>query len=174
MKYSRFRETPAGDRVRSTPRGGRGSLCVPEQHRVPSGILGHQLQPARKTPKLHLCQHVICHNPARLPSPAEWVNVQRIRLKDSFTHVWWMSRSKNPKADNRNVLNPYGKDMKKLLRTKHYNSGTRPSGHVISEKGFLTDHGGSISANVIELDSSNPPDALLKYTGTSWDQNYRE
>jgi DNA modification methylase len=128
----------------------------------------------KKAAKLHLCQHVICHNPARLPSPAEWVNVRRIRLKDSFTHVWWMSRSKNPKADNRNVLNPYGKDMKKLLRTKHYNSGARPSGHVISEKGFLTDHGGSISANVVELDSSNSPDALLKYTGTSWDQNYRE
>lgn len=128
----------------------------------------------KKAAKLHLCQHIICHNPARLPSPAEWVNVRRIRLKDSFTHVWWMSRSKNPKADNRNVLNPYGKDMKKLLRTQQYNSGARPSGHVISERGFLTDHGGSISANVIELDSSNSPDALLKYTGTSWDQNYRE
>ncbi len=92
----------------------------------------------KKAAKLHLCQHVICHTPARLPSPAEWVNVRRIRLKDSFTHVWWMSRSKNPKADNRNVL------------------------------------GGSISANVIELDPSHSPDALLKYTGTSWDQNYRE
>jgi site-specific DNA-methyltransferase (cytosine-N4-specific) len=38
--------------------------------------------------KLHLCQQVICHNPARLPSPAQWVNVKRERLKDSFTHVW--------------------------------------------------------------------------------------
>jgi DNA modification methylase len=128
----------------------------------------------KKAAKLHLCQHVICHNPARLPSPVEWVNVRRIRLKDSFTHVWWMSRSRDPKADNRNVLNPYGKDMRKLLKTKHYNSGARPSGHVISKKGFLTDHGGSISANVIELDSKHSPDALLKYTGTSWDQNYRE
>jgi DNA modification methylase len=128
----------------------------------------------KKAAKLHLCQHIICHNPARLPSPAAWVSVRRIRLKDSFTHVWWMSRSKTPKADNRNVLNPYSKDMKRLLRTKQYNSGARPSGHVISEKGFLTDHGGSISANVIELDDSRYPDALLKYTGTAWDQNYRE
>jgi DNA modification methylase len=128
----------------------------------------------KKAAKLHLCQHVICHNPARLPSPAAWVSVRRIRLKDSFTHVWWMSRSKNPKADNRNVLNPYGKDMRKLLERKSYNSGARPSGHVISEKGFLTDHGGSISANVIELDDVRYPDALLKYTGTAWDQNYRE
>ncbi|MHC2621511.1 DNA modification methylase [Bradyrhizobium huanghuaihaiense] len=128
----------------------------------------------KKAAKLNLCQHVICHNPARLPSPAEWVNVRRIRLKDSFTHVWWMSRSKMPKADNRNVLNPYSKDMKSLLKRKKYNSGARPSGHVISEAGFLTDHGGSISANVLELETTQCPEALLKYTGTSWDKNYRD
>jgi DNA modification methylase len=128
----------------------------------------------KKAAKLHLCQHVICHNPARLPSPAAWVNVRRIRLKDSFTHVWWMSRSKTPKADNRNVLNSYGKDMRRLLQTQQYNSGARPSGHVISETGFLKDHGGSISANVIEPDSSTSPESLLKYTGTSWDRNYRD
>jgi DNA modification methylase len=127
----------------------------------------------KKSGNLHLCQHIICHNPARLPSPAQWVNIKRIRLKDSFTHVWWMSRSKEPKADNRNVLNDYGKDMKKLLETQQYNSGTRPSGHVISKTGFLKNHGGSISANVIEMDSKQTADALLKYTGTSWDANYR-
>jgi site-specific DNA-methyltransferase (cytosine-N4-specific) len=128
----------------------------------------------KKAAKLNLCQHVICHNPARLPSPAEWVNIRRIRLKESFTHVWWMSRSKLPKADNRNVLNPYSKDMQSLLKTKKCNSGARPSGHVISEAGFLTDHGGSISANVLELETTQCPEALLKYTGTSWDRNYRD
>jgi DNA modification methylase len=123
---------------------------------------------------LHLCQHIVCHNPARLPSPAAWVNVKRIRLKDSFTHVWWMSRSKTPKADNRRVLNSYGKDMQTLLKSQKYNAGVRPSGHVISEKGFLKDHGGSISANVIEMNCDNFPEALLKFTGTSWDVKYRE
>src|SRR5438874_496611 len=39
----------------------------------------------------HLCQQFICDNPARLPSPVEWVNIQRIRAKDSFTHLWWMA-----------------------------------------------------------------------------------
>ena len=128
----------------------------------------------KRAAKLHLCQHIICHNPARLPSPAAWVNVKRIRLKDSFTHVWWMSRSTEPKADNRRVLNPYGKDMKKLLKSQKYNAGVRPSGHVISETGFLKDHGGSISANVIELDDAHCPEAILKFTGTSWDSGYRE
>src|ERR1700743_3224832 len=34
--------------------------------------------------KLKLCQQFICNNPARLPSPAQWVNVDRIRVKDSY------------------------------------------------------------------------------------------
>lgn len=126
--------------------------------------------------KLHLCQHVICHNPARLPSPAAWVSIRRIRLKDSYTHVWWMSRSQSPKADNRKVLVPYGKDMQRLLKTQKYNSGRRPSGHVISEKGFLTDHGGAISPNVLDLspEDGKLPSSVLKFTGTAWDANYRK
>jgi hypothetical protein len=86
----------------------------------------------KRAGKLHLCQHVICHNPARLPSPAQWVNVNRERLKDSFTHVWWMSRAVHPKADNRRVLLPYSHHMKALLKSQKYNSGIRPSGHLIS------------------------------------------
>jgi DNA modification methylase len=128
----------------------------------------------KRAAKLHLCQHVICHNPARLPSPAAWVNVKRVRLKDAFTHVWWMSRTKEPKADNRNVLIPYSKDMRQLLKSQKYNAGRRPSGHRISETGFLKDHGGSISANVVELCDDHQPTALLKFSGTSWDSGYRE
>lgn len=128
----------------------------------------------KQAAKLHLCQHVICHNPSRLPSPAAWVNIKRIRLKDSYTHVWWMSKSKYPKADNRKVLNPYSKDMKHLLKSQKYNAGIRPSGHVISKTGFLTDHGGSIGPNVVDLTGEHYPEALLKFTGTKWDANYRE
>ncbi len=127
----------------------------------------------KRAANLHLCQHVICHNPARLPSPAAWVNLKRARLKDSFTHVWWMSRAEFPKADNRRVLHPYSKDMKKLLKSQTYNAGVRPSGHVISATGFLTDHGGAIGANVIDLGGDHYPEALLRFTGTQWDANYR-
>jgi site-specific DNA-methyltransferase (cytosine-N4-specific) len=129
----------------------------------------------KRAAKLNLCQQVICHNPARLPSPAQWVTVKRIRLKDSYTHVWWMSPSENPKADNKRVLTPYSDEMKKLFKRKRYNAGRRPSGHVVSEKGFLTDHGGAIPANVIDIDpeGANLPSALQKFAGTSWDVNYR-
>lgn len=129
----------------------------------------------KKAANLHLCQHVICHNPARLPSPAQWVTIERTRLKDTYTHVWWMSRSPWAKADNRKVLTPYSANMKKLLARKSYNAGARPSGHVISPTGFLQDHGGAISANVIDLDAQAQklPPSLLQFSGTAWESNYR-
>lgn len=129
----------------------------------------------KKAAGLHLCQQIICHNPARLPSPAAWVTVNRWRLKDSYTHVWWMSKSPRPKADNRRVLTPYSKDMQRLLSRKTYNSGKRPSGHDISPTGFLTDHGGAISANVIDLvDPALIPESLLRFSNTGWDGSYRQ
>lgn len=105
-----------------------------------------------KKADLRLCQEFVCYNPARLPSPAQWVTINRIRTIDSFTHVWWMAKSDYPKADNRRVLRPYSKSMKQLLKSQKFNAGKRPSQHVISEKGFLTDNQGSISHNVLELE----------------------
>ncbi len=100
---------------------------------------------------LRLCQQFICHNPARLPSPAEWVTIERNRVTDSFTYVWWMSNTDYPKADNRKVLRPYSKSQLRLMKNKKYNDGERPSGHKISEDSFFKDNGGSITPNVIEL-----------------------
>ncbi|SBW06653.1 DNA methylase [uncultured Dysgonomonas sp.] len=101
---------------------------------------------------LRLIQEFICYNPSRLPSPAQWVTVNRIRTVDSYTHVWWMAKSDYPKSDNSKVLRPYSKNMINLLKRQSFNSGKRPSSHKISEKGFLKDHGGSIAHNLLELD----------------------
>jgi len=49
--------------------------------------------------ELYLCQEFVWQNPAKLPSPAQWVNVDRVRVEDSFTKIWWMSSSATPKAD---------------------------------------------------------------------------
>ncbi len=51
-----------------------------------------------------LAQEFYHYNPSRLPAPAEWVNIRRIRVKDSVNVVWWLSKTENPKADNRRVL----------------------------------------------------------------------
>lgn len=105
----------------------------------------------RKSAGLELCQQFICHNPARLPGPAQWVNIERIRVKDSFTHVWWMARTATPKANNRNVLIDYSRDMKTLIEKKKYNEGTRPSGHVMRNLTFAKDNGGAIPSNVLSF-----------------------
>lgn len=112
---------------------------------------------------LHLCQQFVCYNPARLPSPAQWVNVERIRVKDSYTHVWWMSPTQRPKADNRQVLKPYSRAMLKLLVSKKYNAGRRPSEHRIGTTSFLRDNNGAIPSNVITLTNTTNNDPYLNY-----------
>lgn len=113
--------------------------------------------------KFYLCQQFICHNPARLPSPAQWVNVERIRVKDSFTHVWWMSPVERPKADNRRVLKEYSKAMIRLLATGKYNAGKRPSEHHIGERSFLTNNNGSIPPNVLTLTNTAATDLYQRF-----------
>jgi site-specific DNA-methyltransferase (cytosine-N4-specific) len=102
--------------------------------------------------QLRLIQEFVCYNPSRLPSPAQWVTVNRIRTVDSYTHVWWLAKTDRPKADNGRVLRPYSKAMRDLLRRQKYNAGKRPSQHAISETGFLKNHGGSIAHNFLELE----------------------
>lgn len=111
------------------------------------------LKESEKKDHLRLIQEFICYNPARLPSPSQWVTIKRIRMTDSFTHVWWIAKSDYPKADNKKVLRPYSKNMLKLLKTQKYNSGLRPSEHKIGQTSFLKDHNGSIMPNFIEIES---------------------
>ncbi len=113
--------------------------------------------------KFHLAQQFICHNPARLPSPAQWVNVERIRLKDSYTHLWWMAPSERPYADNRNVLTPYSKSMLELLEKKKYNAGKRPSEFRIGATSFFTNNNGAIPSNVLKFSNTGSSDEYQKY-----------
>lgn len=113
--------------------------------------------------KFHLCQQFVCHNPARLPSPAQWVNVERIRVKDAYTQVWWMSPIERPKADNRRVLKEYSQAMLKLLASKRYNAGKRPSEHNIGARSFLTNNKGAIPPNVLILANTMANDEYQQY-----------
>lgn len=117
----------------------------------------------KKEGEFHLCQEFIWHNPSRLPSPIQWVNVERIRVKDSFSRFWWLSSSERPKADNRNVLKEYSESMKKLLVTQTYNSGRRPSEHNIGKKSFLKDNKGAIPANVLIHPNTSSKDKYLDH-----------
>lgn len=101
----------------------------------------------------HLAQEVYWYNPAKMPTPAEWVNVQRIRVKDSVEPCWWLSKTERPKASNKNVLVPYSDDMIRLIE-RGFRATKRPSGHVVKAT-WQKDSGGAIPGNVLTLGNND-------------------
>ncbi len=111
----------------------------------------------------NLAEEFFWHNPAKLPSPIEWVNKRKIRVKDSVNTVWWFSKSDFPKADVKKVLVPYSARMKKLLKDPDafYQPKKRPSGHDIS-KGFGNGNGGAIPPNLLQFPNTNSNSQYLR------------
>ncbi len=107
-----------------------------------------------------LAQEFFWHNPAKMPAPAEWVNVQRIRVKDAVEYIFWLSPSERPKANNNNVLLPYSKDMERLIK-RGLKQTKRPSGHMIRE-GFASDKGGAIPPNIIKVGNNESNSNYIK------------
>lgn len=116
----------------------------------------------------HLAQECFWYNPAKMPMPAEWVTVRRVRVKDSVEYVWWLSKTPHPKADNRKVLRAYSKDMLRLNKRK-LRETVRPGGYVIKESFADLDTGGSIPPNVI--DDETPLD-MLKFGNNAANDRY--
>lgn len=110
-----------------------------------------------------LAEEFFWYNPAKLPSPIEWVNKKKIRAKDSVNTVWWLSKSDYPKADVRRVLVPYSDRMKKLHRNPetYYSPKVRPSGHDIS-KSFAIDNGGAIPSNLLQIPNTESVSQYLR------------
>lgn len=109
----------------------------------------------------HLAQEFYWWNPSRLPTPAEWVTVRRIRVKDAIDCVWWLAPTPWPKASNRRVLQPYSDAMLSLLRNG-YKPMLRPSGHDISDK-FGINNGASIPPNLIAIANTESNSYYLRY-----------
>lgn len=94
-------------------------------------------------------------NPSKLPSPIEWVNKRKLRVKDSVNTIWWFGKTDWPKADCTNVLVEYSDRMKKLIENpeKFYQPTKRPSGHNIGSS-FGKDNGGAIPPNLLQIPNS--------------------
>lgn len=107
-----------------------------------------------------LAQEFFHYNPARLPAPAEWVNVRRIRVKDSVNLVFWLSKTEFPKADNKKVLKPYSKSMELLLKNG-YKAKLRPSGHDISDN-FSKNNEGAIPPNLLTIANTESNSSYLR------------
>ncbi len=112
----------------------------------------------------NLAEEFFWHNPSKLPSPIEWVNKKKIRVKDSVNTVWWFSKTAFPKANVKNVLVPYSDRMKKLLKDPEsfYDAKKRPSGHDIS-KSFGIDNGGAIPSNLLTFPNSESNSKYLDH-----------
>jgi site-specific DNA-methyltransferase (cytosine-N4-specific) len=111
----------------------------------------------------NLAEEFFWFNPAKLPSPIEWVNKRKIRVKDAVNTIWWLSKSDSPKADVTQVLAPYSDRMKRLLQNgdKHYLPKKRPSGHDISER-FMEDKGGAIPPNLLQISNTESNSLYLR------------
>lgn len=120
-------------------------------------LLFNLCNPEQKNSRFYFAQDFYWFNTAKLPAPAAWVTIRRIRAKDAVDPIWWLSKNPYPKADNRRVTVPYSKAMLNLLE-RGYNAGPRPSGHRISHK-FQTNNGGAIPPNLLAIpntESVNP------------------
>jgi site-specific DNA-methyltransferase (cytosine-N4-specific) len=111
----------------------------------------------------NLAEEFFWFNPAKLPSPIEWVNKRKIRVKDAVNTIWWLSKTDFPKADVSRVLVPYSKRMKLLLQNsdKYYSPKKRPSGHDISAR-FAEDRGGAIPPNLLQIPNTESNSQYLR------------
>lgn len=111
-----------------------------------------------------LAEEFFWFNPAKLPSPIEWVNKRKIRAKDSVNTVWWFSKGDWPKADVTRVLAPYSARMKKLLEDpeKYYRPKDRPSGHDIGSGFGKGGNGGALPSNLLQIPNTESNSHYLR------------
>jgi site-specific DNA-methyltransferase (cytosine-N4-specific) len=114
----------------------------------------------------NLAQDFYWYNPAKLPTPAQWVTIERIRVKDAVNHVWWLSKSDaREKPDNRRVLKEYSDAQKRLIEKGH-DSQSRPSEHELSDTFDEPAEDGAIRPNfrntIDDLSTMESPAELLE------------
>jgi site-specific DNA-methyltransferase (cytosine-N4-specific) len=112
----------------------------------------------------YLAEDFYWYNPSKLPSPIEWVNKRKIRVKDAVNTVWWFSKTPFPKSDITKVLTPYSDRMKKLLDNPadFFQPKIRPSGHDIGSS-FSKDNGGAIPPNLLQIPNTESNSTYLAY-----------
>ena len=119
---------------------------------------------------IHLCDNIgfklaqdfVWVNPSAMPSPAPWVTIRRIRVKNSVEYVWWLSKTEWPKASNKRVLVPYSEGMKHLQKVGYTGKKASPAGYNASTW-FNIEHSGSIPGNVIYSGNTVSNDKYLRY-----------
>lgn len=113
-----------------------------------------------------LAQPFYFHNTSALPSPIEYVSKKKIRCKNSVNTVWWLSKTAYPKADVRNILNPYSKSMKKIIKKPsilYSKKAVKENRTKVSmKKTWSKNNGGSIPSNALLFSNAESNSAYLR------------
>jgi DNA modification methylase len=113
----------------------------------------------------YLAQECFWYNPAKMPMPAEWVTVRKIRVKESVEYVWWLSKTPWPKASNQRVLKEtFSPDMHRLEK-RGLRETIRPGGYKINASWSKIKNKGAIPSNFLQVDlfeeARDPADNVL-------------
>ena len=127
------------------------TMDVWKQGRPQVSLYQERLILALEEAGIGLAQRFQWHNPSKLPSPAEWVTVRRVRVKPGLEQVLWLSPHEHPYADNRQVLRPYSRAMLERIATGGERKTLRPSGFDMAAGAFGIDNGGSIPDNLLSV-----------------------
>lgn len=98
---------------------------------------------------LRLAERHFWLNPSKLPAPAQWVTIERVRVKPAIEQIYVLSRDGRHYSDNRSILQDYSDAMRKRLADGGETGANRPSGHALKEGAFGKDNGGAIANNLI-------------------------
>ena len=103
-----------------------------------------------------LAEEFYWHNPAKLPSPIEWVNKRKDQSQGLGQHgvVAFQIRVSEGEREQR-APPPYSERMKKLIEDPDgfYKPKERPLGDDISSR-FGKDNGGAISSNLLQFSNT--------------------
>jgi DNA modification methylase len=116
--------------------------------------------------KLHFADRFIVRNPSCMGDP--FVTVRRCRTRMDFENLYWLAKSPNPKANNRNILVPAAEStIATYLRKSRTGQKSKigPSGHKnVFEEQIATVAAGHalkvIPRNVLDISNSDPRRAL--------------
>ena len=112
-----------------------------------------------------LAQKFYWENSSKMPAPAEWVCVRRIRTTSSVEQIY--SLTKDPlaaTANNKNILRPYSESMLNRIAAGGESASSQepPSGFKLKEGAFSKNNGGSIPHNLLVAPHSQSNDTYKR------------
>jgi site-specific DNA-methyltransferase (cytosine-N4-specific) len=99
-------------------------------------------------------------------------------VTDSYTNIWWMSKSDTPKADNRRILRPYSRSTRRMhqrllqrwsatIRARHREQGIPDRQRRSIMPSFIEmepvdGQGDAVASNVFSIAHTNSNDFYLR------------